>query len=161
MRKFRQLLALVDKLSWGAAQVAVAALIAMTLLITFEVIVRKSFDISTKIAHDFSGYLLVVLTFFGAAITLKAGRHLRVTVLFARLNQRIQSILYKIYLIIGISFVLVLLWASSEFVMNAYTKGWLTESVIAIPEFIPEAFIPLGLLFFVLQLVAQLCKRIQ
>lgn len=161
MNKFRQLLALVDKLPLGAAQVAVAALIIMTLLITFEVIIRKSFGISTKIAHDFSGYLLVILTFFGAAITLRADRHLRVTVLFSRLNQKIQSILYKIYLIISIGFVLVLLWASTEFVINAYTKGWMTESVIAIPEFIPEAFIPLGLLFFVLQLVAQLRKRAQ
>lgn len=141
------------------ARVAVVALIAMMMLITVEVSIRKSFGISTKIAHDFAGYLLVALIFFGAAQALTVGKHLRVTVLFDRLNQKIQSVLFKASYVIGIVFVLILLWAATGLVVKSYGMGRMTYTLVSIPEFIPELLMPIGLFFFVLQLAANIFRE--
>ncbi len=151
-------LSMIDKLSLRAAQVAVVALIVMMLLITVEVILRKWFGTSTKIAHDFSGYLLVALFFWGIAETLRVGKHLRVTILFDRLKVKTQSILYKTSVILGIALVLLLLWASAGFVISSYKSGAVIGDIVEIPEFIPELLIPIGFFFFALQLVAHLIR---
>ena len=152
-------LSLIDRLSLSLAQVAVVALIIMMVLITVEVFMRKFFGISTKIAHDFSAFLLVAVLFLGAAETLRAGKHLRVTVLYDRWNPKIRSVLYKAALMIAIIFVLSLLWVSTGLVVTSYGRGAMTEGLVRIPEFIPQLAIPIGLFFFVLQLAAQISRE--
>ncbi|MBA7474398.1 hypothetical protein ES707_09750 [subsurface metagenome] len=152
-------LALIDKSSLSLAQVAVVALVIMMVLITVEVFIRKLFGISTKIAHDFSAYLLVAVLFLGAAETLRVGKHLRVTILYDRWNPKIRSVVYKATFVIVIIFVLSLLWATTGLVVTSYGRGAMTEGLVRIPEFIPELLIPIGLFFFVLQLAAQISRE--
>jgi len=152
-------LALIDKSSLGLAQVAVVALVIMMVLITVEVFMRKFFGTSTKIAHDFSAFLLVAVLFLGAAETLRVGKHLRVTVLYDRWNPKIRPVFYKAALIIAIIFVSSLLWAATGLVVTSCGRGAMTEGLVRIPEFIPQLLIPIGLFFFVLQLAAQILRE--
>ena len=152
-------LSLVDEASLRMAQVAVVALVTIMVLVTVEVLLRKLLGISTRIAHQFSAYLIVALLFFGIAETLRVGKHLRVTVLFDRLHPKIRSVLYKASLLIAIVFILFLLWAATGLVVTSYGRGAMTEGLVRIPEFIPELFIPIGLFFFVLQLAAQISRE--
>ena len=160
MKRIRQYLnlSLFDKISLGAVQISVIAVIAIMLLITLEVILRKWFGTSTKIAHDFSGHLLVALFFWGIAETLRKGKHLRVTIIYDRLTPKVQSILYKINVIFAIALTALLLWASTGFVLNSYEKGSVVGDIVEIPEFIPEMLIPTGLFFFLLQMIAHLIR---
>lgn len=161
MKRVRKLfnIPLIDKLSSRAGLVAAVLLIAMMVLITVEVILRKFFGTSTKIAHDFSAHLYVAIVFLGVAETLRSGKHLRVTVIMERFGRRFQSIIYKINVIIATTYILMLLWFSAEFAITSYQKGSMTGTIVEIPEFIPEMFIPIGLLFFTLQLVAHLIRE--
>jgi TRAP-type C4-dicarboxylate transport system permease small subunit len=153
------ILSIIDKLSLYAAWGAIVALLSITVLITIEVFIRKFFGISTKIAHDFAGYLLVAITFLGAAETMRVNKHLRVKILYDRLNSRAQSIFDKINYLIAIVYISILLWASFTLVVFSFKGGFLTESLIQIPEFIPELLIPIGLLFFALQVLSKLFSK--
>ncbi len=161
MKKNHQLfsLSVIDKTSLNMARVALVALIFMMVLVTIEVLIRKFLGVSTKIAHDFAGYSLVALIFFGAAGTLRVGKHLRVTIVYDRFGSRTKAIVEKASYLVGITFITLLFWASITLVINSYEKGSLTESVVQIPEFIPELFIPVGLFFFLLQLLVQFFRE--
>ena len=152
-------LSFIDKTSLNLARVALAALISMMALVTIEVLIRKLFGISTKIAHDFAGFFLVALIFLGAAETLRVGKHLRVSILRDRFSQKIKPAVEKLSYVICIIFVSILLWASITLVVNSYEKGSLTESVVQVPEFIPELIIPVGLFSLILQLLAQFYRE--
>ena len=152
-------LSVIDKTSLNLARVALVALIFMMVLVTIEVLIRKFLGVSTKIDHDFAGYSLVALIFFGAAETLRVGKHLRVTIVYDRFGPKTKAIVEKVSYLIGITFITLLFWASTTLVINSYEKGSLTESVVQIPEFIPELLIPVGLFFFLLQLLVQFFRE--
>lgn len=161
MKRFHQLftLSLIDKISARVVLVAIASLILMMVLITVEVVLRKFFSTSTKIAHDFSAHFYVAIVLFGLAETLAAGKHLRVTVFLDRFQRQVRSVINKINAIIGIILILLLLWFSTGFVISSYERGGMIGTIVEIPEFIPEMFIPVGLFFFTLQLFVHLIRE--
>lgn len=152
---------LIGHVSFGAAHVALAAIISMMLLVSFEVFIRKVFGMSTKIAHDMAGFFLVAVTFFGAAQTLRMGKHLRVGILFDRLSPRARFALDLVNVLIAICFVLLLAVATTFVVIDSYTKGTLTDGVVQFPKYIPELIMPLGLGIFLLQLFEELYKLLK
>ncbi len=131
-------------------------MILMMLLVSFEVFIRKTFGWSTMVAHDLSGFFLVAITFLGAAQTLRAGRHLRVTFLFDRLGPKTRFACNVVNMVIAIGLVSVLLWVTGALVMDSYEKGALTQGVVQFPEYVPQLLMPLGLGVFLLQLVVNL-----
>ena len=149
---------IIDKLSLYAAWGAIAALLSMVVLVTIEVFMRKLFGISTKIAYEGAGFLLVAITFLGAAETMRANKHLRVKILYERLNSRVQIIFDKINYFIAIVYISFLFCASFSLVASSFKGGFLTESVVQIPEFIPELLMPIGLFFFALQILSKLFR---
>jgi len=159
VKRLRQLFdtSLIDRLSLGAAQATVVILIIMMLFISVEVLIR-AFGTSTRIAHEYSGYLLVAISFWAAAEVLRIRKHIRITVLTGRLNSKIQSILDKVNYIIALILVFFLLWAASRLVVGSYGTGMLSMGVYQIPIFIPQLAIPIGLFFFLLQIAADLFK---
>ena len=159
LRRIRQLfdISLIDRLSLGAAQATVVVLIIMMLLITVEVFIRI-FDISTRVADEYAGYLLVAMSFWAAAEALKAGKHIKITVLTSRLNPKIQSVLYKANYIIAFTLIVLLLWTATNLVIGSYETGMLSMGTYQIPVFIPQLAIPIGLLFFVLQIAGDSFK---
>lgn len=160
MRRLHQLfnLSLIDELSLGAARAAVVILIIMMLLISVEVFIRKSFGMSTRLAHEYSGYLLVALSFWAAAEVLNRGRHIRITTLIDHFNQKFQSFLCRANYVVAFAFITILFWATTRLVIHSYQTGMLTMGVYQIPIFIPQLAIPIGLFFFMVQIAANLFK---
>lgn len=164
MRRLRQLFnlsLLIDRLSLSMAQATAVVLIIMMLLITVEVFVRKSFGISTRVAHDFSGYLLVAVAFWTAADLVRRRGHIRITVLTDHLKQKIQFVLFKANYVIAAAFILFLFLAATVLVITTYRTGMLTMGMYQIPVFIPQLAIPIGLFFLLLQIVANLFKEVK
>lgn len=154
MRRIRQLFnlsLLIDRLSLGAARATVVVLIMMMVLITVEVVIRM-FGISTRVSDEYSGYLLVAISFWAAAEALKARKHIRITVLTTRLNPKIQSGLYKANFIVAFALIALLLWTATNLVLGSYETGMLSMGTYQIPVFIPQLAIPIGLFFLVLQI---------
>jgi len=118
----------------------------------------RAFGMSTRVADEFSGYLLVAMSFWAVAEALKAGRHIKITVLTEHLNPKIQSVLDKANYIITFVLTSLLLWAATKLVIGSYETGMLSMGIYQIPVFIPQLAIPIGLFFFVLQMAGDLFK---
>lgn len=151
---------LIDRFSQVLARVTAGMLIVMMLLITTEVVARL-LDTSTRVADEFSGYLMVVLSFWGAAEVVRARRHIRVTAFTDHLSLRVQSVLDIANHALAFILVAVLLWAATQLVLTSLSSGAITTGVYQIKRWVPQAAIPIGLLFLTLQIGSEIPKLLR
>ncbi|MEM9233892.1 MAG: TRAP transporter small permease [Pseudomonadota bacterium] len=72
---------LLDRLSQLALFISASCLIAMTAIITYQVVARYGFNSSPAWSERLSLVLLAYLVFFGAAAGVRQGFHIRITAL--------------------------------------------------------------------------------
>lgn len=147
----------IDKSSIIMSRVTAVMLVFMMALITTEVIFRL-FGLSTRVADEFSGYLMVILTFWGTAEVARRERHIRVTVLTERMSARVQRWLARLCNVLGLILLALLLYAAGLLAMGSFNSGAITTGVFQIKRYIPQAAIPIGLFFATLQLANQIVK---
>lgn len=148
---------LVDKSSAILARVTAGMLVVMMLLITTEVLARL-LGTSTRVADEFSGYLMVILTFWGTAEVARRERHIRVTVFADRMSPGVQRLLARLSNVLGFVLLAMLLYAASQLALGSFQSGAITTGVFQIKRYIPQSAIPIGLLFAALQLANQTVK---
>ena len=89
----RPLLDGIDKLSRLDGWLGAACLVTLTALMIGEVVVRALSNVfpwvpaDIPVAWEYSSYLMAACFTFGAAMTLRAGGHIRVTLVLGRLGQ--------------------------------------------------------------------------
>ena len=107
------------------------------------------------VAWEYSSYLVAVTFTFGAALTLRAGGHIRVRVLLANLSPSKAKIVEMIAALAGLAFAVFFTWAMAHFSFKAFMAD---ERSLAsnTPLWIPQAFIALGALLLAMQLLARL-----
>jgi len=135
------------------------AIMIMIFLITLEVVGRRLFGFSTLVSDEFSGYLLVVITFMGAAYTLKTKGFTRMEVIynrFAETGRRVFNILINLVALIFLVVADYWIWV---YTLSSYRSETKSISIVQTPLFIPQSFIGLGvtLLLFEVMLELGLC----
>ena len=79
---------------------SLGALLLLTIfLITCEVVTRKLFGFSFRFVHEYSGYLLAILSSWGLAHTLFERAHIRIDILYSQLPGGLKLILDLIAII--------------------------------------------------------------
>jgi TRAP-type C4-dicarboxylate transport system permease small subunit len=78
LRTMRIIRFLVSALADAGGYVAAAAVLAMAVLVSFDVLARFLLGSGTKMAVEVTGYLLVAIVFFGLAYAHKEKAHIRV-----------------------------------------------------------------------------------
>lgn len=155
--------ALIKALTFVGYILSGAGLIALTILITLEVTLRYFFGYSMQFAEEYSGYLLVMVTFFGANHSLKTDSLLRVDFLYARLPPGFQKILSVLYDFLCCAFCIVLTWYFAKLVSFSFAHHITSTTISSTPLFIPQLAMPLGMglmaLTFLLRAVDQLVPR--
>jgi TRAP-type C4-dicarboxylate transport system permease small subunit len=73
--------------------VSVVVLVASILLIGIYILGRAAFNIPWLFVEEFTGYALVLLTFFALAYTLRTEGHITIDFVVRRFPKRVQSIL--------------------------------------------------------------------
>lgn len=73
--------------------VCVVVLVAFTLLISVYILGRATFNVPWLFVEEFTGYALVLLTFFALAYTLRSEGHIAIDFVVRRFSKRVQSIL--------------------------------------------------------------------
>jgi TRAP-type C4-dicarboxylate transport system permease small subunit len=101
---------------------------------------------------------MAMLTFFGLAYTLRERGHIRMMFLLHVLKGRRKVIYNMGCMAVGFLFCLGLFWFTAVFfwdsVVNQSQSMQITETYLAIPQ----AFLPVGSLFLLLQFVAEFLK---
>src|SRR5437763_5411928 len=125
----RMLLDAIEKLARLDGWIGAACLIALTLLMLAEITVRALSNFITwvpadiPVAWEYSSYLMAACFTFGAAMTLRAGGHIRVTLVLGRLRRPARRWLEVAASLVAAVFVGFLAIATARFAWGAFERG--------------------------------------
>lgn len=153
-------IAFVRRLS-GIAGMVAASMIAVSIVIVCQMVVmRYALREPTAWQTELVTYLLVGATLIGSPYVLMIGGHVSVELLPTYLSARGRKRLELVGAFTGIFFCGVLLWSGCVLWYDAWSDDWLSETVWAVPLWIPYAALPLGFGLMLLQYVADLAARV-
>ncbi len=150
---------LADGLTVLGENLAKLCFVALMGLVTVDVFGRYVLGNPTKVADELSGYLLVAITFFAAAYTLKKGMHIRVDILVDRLSIRARKIWVLAADSIGLVFIIIVTWQSLKLVMFNLETGTRSATPLRTLMFIPQLGVPVGLAMLAVAVVYQLVRE--
>jgi TRAP-type C4-dicarboxylate transport system permease small subunit len=140
-------------------------LLLLTLLMLAEVIVRALSGIfpavpaSIPVAWEWSSYLMAATFTFGAAMTLRAGGHIRVSLLLAKAPSWAKRLFEVFSSTVAMAFMAFLAWSMIKFTMGSYERGQTAISSNT-PLWIPQAVVTFGMILLALQFLARLIEAI-
>ncbi|MCC7273187.1 MAG: TRAP transporter small permease [Alphaproteobacteria bacterium] len=147
-------------LSRCGAVVGAAALTVMIVLITVQVASRQILAAPMVIADEVSGYLLVVTTFSALGYALHRGDHIQVTLVTDRLSPRARAWLRILWCLVGVPFLALLVRRTADMAWDSYVTGSFSVSATNVILWPIQAFVPLGLAVFLIQMLAELAAAV-
>jgi TRAP-type C4-dicarboxylate transport system permease small subunit len=136
----------------------------MVACIVYDVVMRHIFNDPTIWADEVSCYLLVGITFLGAAYTLVVNGHIRVETFVERLPEKVREWVEFIGDILGFGFLIIFGVYAFELVWDSYQYVNLSSTLLRTPLYIPQLSVAVGLTWLCFQMLAvilQLFVKIQ
>jgi TRAP-type C4-dicarboxylate transport system permease small subunit len=140
---------------------AMFALVYMFGHIVLEIVLRNFFSTSTFVLDEFVGYAVSILTFMALGETLRRGAHIRVTLLTGAVPHPIRCTLYAFGYLSSVAVAGLGLWFIGQSVIRNFLRGTTSSSIAAIPQWIPQAFVFVGLFVFALQALVLLLDALR
>lgn len=128
-------------------------LLGIMICVCGDVIMRYFFNAPSTWVIEVSQYLIVYVTFLGAAWVLKDDSHVKIDILILRLNPKAQAITGAISSVIGVFVCLVILWFGSVETWDIHMRGIRSPSILEFPKAPVIGIIPFGCFFFMIQFV--------
>lgn len=156
---------LVDGLSIAGAYVAAACLICLTLLMLAQVSVGLISRIVPDVRGDipivweYGSYLMGATFMLGSAMTLRAGRHIRLGLLTDNVNPAVRRALDVLVSLIGLGLVGFLTYSMSRAAIMAIFSGS-TSIASRTPLWMPLSVFAVGSLLLALQLLVRVLAEI-
>ena len=139
-----------------------ATMIGVSVLIVCQMVfVRYFLGTPTTWQTELVTYLLVGATLIGCPYVLMVRGHVSVDLLPHYLSLSGRKRLSLIGVVAGIFFCAVLLLSSLDLWYDAWSGDWLSETVWAVPLWIPYSALPLGFGLMLLQYVADILLLIK
>lgn len=141
------------------AGAGVLALVAMMVIVTFDVILRYVFNDPTVWAGEVASFLTIAVVFLGLAQNIRLGDHIRIDVFTNLLSARLQLSLDLIAHAVGIVFAVVLFMGCWVRFDNFWVRQTVSDSPIMIPLWIPMLPVLVGAAAFCLAMVGGFVVR--
>jgi TRAP-type C4-dicarboxylate transport system permease small subunit len=156
----RPILDAIDNLSRLDGWLGAGCLAALTSLMLAEVALRALSNIfpwvpaDIPVAWEYSSYLMAATFTFGAAMTLRAGGHIRVTLVLARVSPKVRRRMETVLAIVGTFLCGFLAWSMAYFTWRSFESGQTSVSSGTL-VWIPQAFVTFGVFLLAVQFVAR------
>lgn len=139
----------------ASAIAAGSSLVLMTLLMLSQ-IVGRWFNFIVPSTEDFSGFLLAAASFLALPYALRSGSHIRVSLFISHMPTQLRNTVELMVLVSVLILVSYIAWSVSFMVYETWQFEELTQGYIAIPLWIPQVPLSVGLLLFMLALCDEL-----
>jgi TRAP-type C4-dicarboxylate transport system permease small subunit len=147
-----------DRISRLCGIVAMLLLLGAVLVVCEMITIRYFLRASTVWQTEFVTYAIMASTFIGSPYVLLHHGHIGMDLVPKASGPRVRFCLELAGGLFSIAFMVVLAWAGWSFLHDAWTRGWRTDTVWALPLWIPLLPLPLGIGLLCLQYVAELLK---
>ena len=141
-----------------ASTLAGLAVLAIVVLISFDVLMRYFFERPQLFVDELASFLEVLVIFGGLAQTFRLGGHVRVDLLTGRLPPAAQAWLRAACLLAGLAFLGVVMWTTAQSALVAYRYGRVS-TVMLYPVWVPMLLIPAGLALMAVAMLVTLVRQ--
>lgn len=151
-------------LTWivnGCGFVCEISLVALVLMVGFEVLSRNLFGLSFSGVEILSGYVLVMLTFLGGSVALRAGSVYRMQFVEGNFHPFLASILAILVHLVAIIFLSLIVYYSSKLVLSSFARGVTSQANASIKLWWLQVVIPVGCSTMIMILISGLIKKSQ
>lgn len=146
----------VGAISGTARLVAGVVLVGMVAFILVEIVLRVTRGAGTNVLVEFVGYGLAAMTFLAASAAMREGGMVRVGLLLSRVRPGVRRVLDTFCIACGIAMIgLVTVFVARD-LLQALERGYETDSLFALPAWLPPLPMFLGLAAFLLDLLLHL-----
>lgn len=94
---------------------------------------------------DFTGFLLAAASFLSLAYTLREGAHIRVVLVVSRLPKKMHRLVEIWCIAFGLATSFYFTWYTAKLTHESYSYNDLSSGMIAVPIWIPQAAMLVGL----------------
>ncbi len=138
--------------------VAIILIAAAALIVSEMVFIRYVLNASTVWQTEFVTYALVAATFLGSPYVLLEKGHVNIDILANATRGRVRLAVELAGGLVGLAFCGLFAWSGWHHFYEAWANNWTTDTVWALPLWIPLLPIPIGIGLLSLQYVAELIK---
>ena len=131
-------------------------LVALVSLVCLEALLRGGFNYSLGFAEEMTGYGVVFMTFFGAALALRGHAMFQVHFLLDKWPQGTRRWLVRVFVLVALVICVILAWKTKDLTLSSFSRGKFAPTVLRTPLWIPQIMLPLGFSVLAFFLVEQL-----
>ena len=124
--------------------IAGVAVVVMTLIMTYGVVVRYVFNAPVSFIDEVATYLLVIVIFLGAGYALQRGAHVRIDIVVSRLGSRSRLWIRAITWPIGAAYLAFVTYETWRYFFVTVQLGRTALTMMKLPLWIPMLAIPVG-----------------
>jgi TRAP-type C4-dicarboxylate transport system permease small subunit len=144
---------ILERLTWWIERVLAYAFIAAVALNFINVIGRYVFDATILSADELQIFIMVFMTFLGAAVVAWRNQHLRMDVLVSALPLPVRQLIRIVELAVIVTLAAFVLWNSTYYAEQMYAIGRVSD-MARVPMWIPHGVVAAG--FGLMALIAAL-----
>lgn len=145
-----------EVLSKISAAAAALILLGITGFVLVEIALRALRGSGTNVLVEFVGYGLAGMTFLAASSTMREGGLVRVSILLARVPAGVRRLLDALCLLATIAAVGIAAWFVTADMWRSYERGYETDSLVALPMWLPPLPLMVGVALFLLDMLVHL-----
>ncbi|MHA7880716.1 MAG: TRAP transporter small permease subunit [Saccharospirillum sp.] len=125
-----------------------ALLLVTIFFITSEVVTRKLFNFSFRFVHEYSGYMLAILSSWGLAHTLFERAHIRIDILYAQSPAPLKRVMDLLAILSMCLTALAISYFGYPVLARSLTNGSLANTALSTPLWIPHLLWITGYFWF-------------
>jgi len=135
--------------------------LAITVLVCFDIVARRTLGISSGSTTEITGYLMAAGMSLGLAGALMERAHVRIDVLLQKLPIGVRLALHLVSLVGLLVTVGFFAWGAAALAIDSYQLGASDLSSARVPLVVPQGIWAIGLCLMLLAVVAVLARTIR
>ncbi len=128
-----------------------AAVVAMTALVLVQIVLRYILNVPLPWVEEMTVFLMIWMAFMGAAVGVRRGTHIAMTMLVERLPRGLARVIFYVSTVAIIAFAGVVVWQG---VLLVISVGNQRSAALGVSMTYPYLIVPLGAFLIILQACA-------
>ncbi|MBA4396851.1 MAG: C4-dicarboxylate ABC transporter permease [Syntrophus sp. (in: bacteria)] len=150
-----------DSVSEYSGRATSLIIFALLFVVLYEVAARKIFNAPTVWAFDLSYMLYATMFLLGGAYTLKHRQHVAIDIITTMFSKKTQAIISLVaYLVFFFPFVLVFIYVTGNFALQAWDNLETSQSPWGQPLYHFKTLMPLGFTLLLFQGISEFIKDV-
>lgn len=145
---------MIHAMSWMSDVILIFIMVSVCM----DVVMRYFFNRPTSWVIEIGEYLLLYMTFLGAAWVLKQEGHVTVDILMMRVSPRARAKMEAAGSLVGVFVCLILVWFGTIETWDNFERGVRNPSILEFPKTPLLAIIPFGSFLFMIQFIRRTFK---